>query len=126
MNPPPTTSMVGCSSRSFLADSRSLTLSHVAIAANGKRRWKWLETARPPIEVNKGQVVRELMKRYRLRTALFAGDDVTDLDAFDALPNGVRVGVRSEEGPSAISSEADIIVDGPEGVRELLAYLIAE
>ena len=59
---------------------------------------------------------------------------MTDLDAFRALAEltregrleqAVRVGVASEEGPSEITNEADLVVDGPEGVRELLALLVA-
>jgi trehalose 6-phosphate phosphatase len=78
---------------------------------------------RPPVEVNKGQAVRELIRRHGLKTALFAGDDATDLDAFDAIPAGVRVGVRSDEGPAEIVERADLVVDGPEGVSEVLAAL---
>jgi trehalose 6-phosphate phosphatase len=76
---------------------------------------------RPPVEVNKGQAVRELMRRYSLRTALFAGDDATDLDAFDALPDGVRVGVRSDEGPPEIVERADLVVDDMADVLAALA-----
>jgi trehalose 6-phosphate phosphatase len=76
---------------------------------------------RPPVEVNKGQAVRELMRRFALRTALFAGDDVTDLDAFDALPDGVRVGVRSDEGPPEIVERADLVVDDMADVLAALA-----
>ena len=82
---------------------------------------------RPPIEVNKGQAVAELIRRHDLRAAMFAGDDATDLDAFDALDalNGgaVRVGVQSAEGPTEIVDRADIVVDGPEGVTAVLAEL---
>jgi hypothetical protein len=38
----------------------------------------------------------------------------------------VRVGVASEEGPSAVTGEADLVVDGPDGVRDLLSYLASE
>jgi trehalose 6-phosphate phosphatase len=81
---------------------------------------------RPPVEVNKGQAVSELIRRRDLRAAMFAGDDATDLDAFDALdalPGAIRVGVRSAEGPSEIVERADIVVDGPEGVAAVLAAL---
>ena len=56
--------------------------------------------------------------------ALYGGDDATDLDAFDALDElqaegvldaGVRVGVRSDEGPAAIVERADLVVDGVDG-----------
>ena len=38
----------------------------------------------------------------------------------------IRVGVRSDEGPQEIADEADVVVDGTEGVRELLAVLVAD
>ena len=65
---------------------------------------------------------------------MFAGDDATDLDAFDALEElvaegaldtAVLVGVRSEEGPAAIVERADLVVEGVEGVRAVLEALAA-
>jgi trehalose 6-phosphate phosphatase len=84
---------------------------------------------RPPVEVNKGQAVTELVRRHDLRVAMFAGDDATDLDAFDALdalPAAVRVGVASDEGPPAIVERADIVVEGTEGFVAVLAALAGE
>jgi trehalose 6-phosphate phosphatase len=84
---------------------------------------------RPPVEVNKGQAVEELVRRHDLRAAMFAGDDATDLDAFDALDAveaAVRIGVRSDEGPPAIVERADVVVDGTEGVVAVLAALTGE
>jgi trehalose 6-phosphate phosphatase len=84
---------------------------------------------RPPVEVNKGQAVTELVRRHDLHAAMFAGDDATDLDAFDALDAvevAVRVGVRSDEGPPAIVERADLVVDGTEGVLAVLAALTGE
>jgi trehalose 6-phosphate phosphatase len=57
---------------------------------------------------------------------------VTDLDAFaaldelasdGALDTAVRVGVRSDEGPAEIAERADLVVDGVEGMRAVLAEL---
>ena len=80
---------------------------------------------RPPVQVHKGQAVRELIRRANVDVALYAGDDRTDLDAFEALGNGVRVGVRSdEETPAELESAADVLVDGTRGVRELLRALV--
>jgi trehalose 6-phosphate phosphatase len=87
---------------------------------------------RPPVPFDKGQAVRDLVERCGARTALFGGDDTTDLDAFGALSAlveegaldvGLRVGVRSEEGPAAIVERADVVVDGVEGFAEVLAVL---
>jgi hypothetical protein len=38
----------------------------------------------------------------------------------------VKAGVSSDDGPSEITSEADIVVDGTSGVQELLATLISD
>lgn len=87
---------------------------------------------RPPVRVDKGQAVRELVLRSGVRTALLGGDDATDLDGFDALDAlvaegkldaAVRVGVRSEEGPVEIVRRADVVVEGAAGFIEVLAAL---
>lgn len=66
--------------------------------------------------------------------AVYAGDDVTDLDAFrrireltvsGELETGICIGVRSPEGPDRIVSEADAAVNGPEGWVAVLAELTA-
>jgi len=81
---------------------------------------------RPPVPIGKGRAVRELLARTPVRAAMYAGDDVTDLDAFDALADvesPVRVGVRSDEGPREIVERADLVVDGTDGMREVLEEL---
>jgi trehalose 6-phosphate phosphatase len=87
---------------------------------------------RPPVPFDKGQAVRELLGLDSPRAALFAGDDTTDLDAFDALgamldegklDAAVRVGVRSDEGPPAIVERADLVVEGVRGFARVLALL---
>jgi trehalose 6-phosphate phosphatase len=40
---------------------------------------------RPPIELNKGTSVIDLIQRFSLAGAVYIGDDVTDVDAFRAL-----------------------------------------
>ncbi|HEV7847259.1 MAG TPA: trehalose-phosphatase [Thermoleophilaceae bacterium] len=87
---------------------------------------------RPPVEIHKGQAVRALLDRTPVRAALYAGDDVTDLDGYAALEelqaerrldSIVRVGVRSDEGPDAIVERADLVVDGVAGLRAVLEEL---
>jgi trehalose 6-phosphate phosphatase len=68
---------------------------------------------RAPVAANKGTAVRHLLAAAGLRRALYAGDDTTDLDAFDALAGlelGVRVAVASPEGPTALRAGADVVV----------------
>ena len=42
------------------------------------------------------------------------------------IAKAIRVGVRSDEGPSEITDEADVVLDGTAGVTELLAALAAD
>src|SRR3712207_2694515 len=90
--------------------------------------------ARPPIRADKGTAVRTLVEEYAPERAMFIGDDTTDLDAFrelvalreeGSLREILRVGVASEEGPPEIASEADIVVDGVDGVGKVL-WALAE
>jgi trehalose 6-phosphate phosphatase len=109
-----------------------------AQAAGLRIHWgrKVLEV-RPPIRIDKGAGINRLLNEVGpdIEMALYVGDDTTDLDAFRALTTlvdegrltlAVRVGVQSEEGPSEITGEADVVVDGPDGVRELLTVLSSE
>ena len=82
----------------------------------------------PPIDVDKGTALRDLT--IGLAAACFMGDDVGDFAAFRALDAldregvaTVRIGVRSEEAPRELLDAADLVVDGPDGVRDLLARL---
>jgi trehalose 6-phosphate phosphatase len=90
---------------------------------------------RPPVRIDKGAGVRSLLAEVDVDSAIYIGDDTTDLDAFRALADlrtegtlqhAVRVGVRSADGPDEIVEEADLVVDGTDGVRELLAFLLMD
>lgn len=87
---------------------------------------------RPPVDLNKGLGVKALLADASVDVALYAGDDRTDLDAFaalrDAVASGVLkscvcIGVASDETPAELSEAADILVDGPLGVRGVLETL---
>jgi trehalose 6-phosphate phosphatase len=81
---------------------------------------------RPPVAANKGTAVRRLLERAGLGRALYAGDDSTDLDAFGALEGlelGVRVAVASAEGPPGLRDAADVVVESPEELLDLLRRL---
>ena len=80
----------------------------------------------PPLRANKGSAVRHLLAAHGCRRALFAGDDATDLDGFQALDGlelAVRLAVASSEGPTELRDAADVIVDGPEEVLAVLRRL---
>lgn len=88
---------------------------------------------RPPVPIGKDAAVRRLLAGSGARTALYVGDDRTDLDAFAGLRalvgegrlrHAACVGVRSDETPGELLADADAIVEGTEGVRALLESLL--
>jgi trehalose 6-phosphate phosphatase len=92
---------------------------------------------RPPVRMDKGAGIVSFLSddSPELDAAVYVGDDATDVDAFRGLVelraegrlrDVVRVCVGSEEGPSELAQEADLVVDGPDGVRALLEALLAD
>jgi trehalose 6-phosphate phosphatase len=81
---------------------------------------------RPPVETDKGTVVTELSRG--LRAVCFVGDDRGDLPAFAALArmtdkDTLAVAVDGPETPAELTTAADLVVDGPEGVLAFLRGL---
>jgi trehalose 6-phosphate phosphatase len=110
------------------------TIAADAEAAGLRTHWgrKVLEV-RPPVQFDKGAAIASFLRDTDVDVALYVGDDVTDLDAFRSLTElvdegrlsrAIRVGVSSDEGPGEITAEADIVVEGTDGVRELLEMLV--
>lgn len=74
--------------------------------------------------------VERIVEEERLDAVLYAGDDVADIRAFEALDRlaerGIRtlkVSVHGRETPVALSDAADVVVDGPAGLVTLLRRL---
>jgi trehalose 6-phosphate phosphatase len=83
---------------------------------------------RPPIDLDKGEVLRRLAAALQPAGLVYAGDDRTDARAFSALKGmksvaTVAVGVRSAEVPEDVFVDCDLMVDGVPGVIQLLAQL---
>jgi trehalose 6-phosphate phosphatase len=99
-----------------LADRTGLT------AFEGKRV---IELAPPGSR--KGGVVTQLATRAEPAAALYAGDDLEDREAFDALSRLAvpvcRIAVVSAETPEELRVAADVLVEGPLGLLDLLRSL---
>jgi trehalose 6-phosphate phosphatase len=85
---------------------------------------------RPPLDIDKGEVVRRLAASLRPQAIIYVGDDLTDASAFAALKamTGTRtlaVGVQSAEVPASTFADCDLIVDGVSGVTRFLRELDA-
>ena len=85
----------------------------------------------PPVSFSKRNVVLERAREEGLRAVCFAGDDVVDLPGFDAVDElegegvvGLRVAVDSTESPGPLIARADLVVEGPAGMMELLEALL--
>ena len=86
---------------------------------------------RPP-GVNKGTALTGLAGERAARSVLFCGDDLGDLPAFAAVRSlraggipGCAVASASAESPQ-VAAEADLVVDGPDGIVALLAAIAGQ
>ena len=82
-----------------------------------------------PTGVDKGTALAELIAERDPAAVLFAGDDLGDLPAFEAVRaaraagrEGIAVCSGSDE-VSALAAHADLVLDGPKEVAALLAAL---
>ena len=89
---------------------------------------------RPNVAINKGIAVAALIPARPVMAAMYAGDDRTDLDAFEGIrtlrDDGVLeavvcVAVASEEAPSEVAAAADVVVAGTGGIVSMLRSLAA-
>jgi len=102
-----------------------------AISGLAIREGKRVIEIRPPLAINKGTVVTELAKAYRLKGILYLGDDLTDIDAFQAIRDlretgevlGLSAGVGGTETPNELAAASDILLSGPEAAARFLQVL---
>lgn len=87
---------------------------------------------RPPVAVNKGTAVRQLVEQFGLRSAVFIGDDHTDVDAFRMLHGlaasgeigqALTIGVAGAETPPEVCASADVLLTGTAAVASFLTAL---
>jgi len=112
------------------AAARQAILDAIAAAPMGRRfaihEGKMFIELRPPIpSVNKGAAVRHLATDRALRSVLYLGDDVTDVDAFCVMREstgfrGASVVVASAETPPEVLAAAEYRLEGVDGVEWLL------
>ena len=85
----------------------------------------------PPVEVNKGTAILDLIQEYELHGGIYLGDDVTDIYAFRAIHTasheldfqGFAIGVLSQEMPENLVLEADLTLNGISDVERLLKWM---
>ena len=84
-----------------------------------------------PLAINKGQALRNYAQRFGLRGLVFAGDDRTDLDAILESEQLRKEGcttlsivVRHTDTLPELLAHADIVVDGVEGMAQLMERMV--
>lgn len=85
----------------------------------------------PPTTINKGAAINSLIKEYGLDSAIYIGDDVTDIDAFKAIRDndssanfhGLALGVISRETPAGLTGEINYSLNSVDDVARFLKFL---
>src|ERR687892_1459085 len=97
--------------------AREVADRHRLEVVPGKLVWE----LRPAVPSDKGDAIRRVAAESDARALVVVGDDRGDLPAFAAVGRlghgGLRVAVASPEAPAALLAAADLVVDGPAGVR---------
>ncbi|GAA3424342.1 trehalose-phosphatase [Streptosporangium sandarakinum] len=83
---------------------------------------KFVLELRPP-GMDKGMALGAFLRERGARSVLFAGDDLGDIAAFEAVRTSGLPGVTVFSGSAELEVEADIVVDGPDGVMKLFASI---
>ena len=92
---------------------------------------KMVVEVRPPLAIDKGTVVRNLVREHGLRGIVYLGDDLTDVDAFRAVRElreegeilGLTTGVGGVEAPDRLAGVSDILLPGPQAASQFLQAL---
>jgi trehalose 6-phosphate phosphatase len=106
--------------------TRQVAARHGLEVVPGKLVWE----LRPAVPSDKGDAVRKVVAESGAREVVVAGDDLGDLAAFAAATQltakgvgALRVAVHSTEAPPELLAAADLVVEGPPGLRDLLQRL---
>ena len=105
------------------AKARLLPILRAVVEDRGLRltEGRLVYEIRPSIVMNKGVFVTEFLTADPHDTAVFLGDDLTDVDGFGAIQaargsgvllSGLNVGVTAAEAPQQVIDEADVVVAG--------------
>jgi trehalose 6-phosphate phosphatase len=84
-----------------------------------------------PLAIHKGQALLEFMRHYDLQGIIYAGDDRTDLDPITEIARlqkegvaAISIVVQHSDTLPELLERADIVVQGVEGMVELLREIV--
>jgi trehalose 6-phosphate phosphatase len=106
----------------------------IALAANLKMSGgKMVIELRPPLSVNKGSAISDLIFENGLKGLIFFGDDITDIDGFVAVRSydrsldftGLAVAIVTPDSSPLVAESADLSLHGVRECAEVLRRLAA-
>jgi trehalose-phosphatase len=86
----------------------------------------------PPVDVDKGMAILDLIRGYNLQGCIYLGNDTTDIDAFRAIHTasrdlnfqGFAIGIITQETPEKLITEADFTLNGVNDVERFLKWML--
>lgn len=114
------------------AEEMHPVINRVAVAQNLRVfQGRMIFELRPPLDMHKGTVFKQLIGEYDLQAALYVGDDTTDADALRMARTlrqsgacySLGIGVISDDTPSVVAESSDISTSGVSDVEALFAWL---
>jgi len=86
---------------------------------------------RPPVKADKGHAFEQLVQEFELDSALYVGDDTTDIAALEVAQKlrrekqvyAIGVGVMSHDNPNELPIQADLLASGVPDVERLFHWL---
>jgi trehalose-phosphatase len=84
---------------------------------------------RPPVDLDKGHAMQELVADYRPKAMAFFGDDLVDIPAVMAMRQfpdvaSTAVFVSNVEGPQEFATIADLVLPNPQAAADALGALL--
>ncbi len=95
---------------------------------NGRKVFEF----RPPVNIDKGTILQDLVNENSLNTFIYLGDDTSDARAMkkgielrkNSQYKFVSIGVESEEMASEVRDNSDLLARGVSDIESLLEYIL--
>ena len=114
--------------KEFRAKLENLAANSGLVLSQGRKVFEF----KPPLQIDKGTALRELVIEAKLDAAIYLGDDTTDIAALkmakqlrnEGLCNAWGIAVLSEERPDHLEAAADWFASGVPDVEDFLGWLL--
>lgn len=112
----------------FRTDAETIAARHGLRLFSGRMVYE----LRPPLDMDKGSTFKQLIESHQLTSAVYLGDDTTDMDALRMARHlrgagtcyAVGFGVDSPDAPPGLRDSADVFGVGVDEVEAFLTWLL--